>query len=89
MCAGSLDDALSGRAPFDTAMAAYQAARDRHARPVYDFTLQVSTLEPLSPEFEKVLEGIDGNQQGMDAFARVNAGVTSMERFSADWGGAV
>ncbi|MFF4857799.1 NAD(P)/FAD-dependent oxidoreductase [Streptomyces rubiginosohelvolus] len=89
MCAGSLDDALSGREPFETAMAAYQAARDRHAQPVYDFTLQVSTLEPLSPEFGKVLEGIDGNRHAMDAFARVNAGVTSMARFSADWGGTV
>ncbi|MFH9137381.1 NAD(P)/FAD-dependent oxidoreductase [Streptomyces sp. NPDC017524] len=86
LCAASLDDALSGRVPFDVSMAAYQSARDRHARPVYDFTLQVSTLDPLSTDFEKVLEGIDGNRQGMDAFARVNAGVTSMEQFSADWG---
>ncbi|MFJ1588735.1 NAD(P)/FAD-dependent oxidoreductase [Kitasatospora albolonga] len=85
LCAGALDEALSGRQPFDTAMAGYRSARDRHAQPVYDFTLQVSTLEPLSPEFEKLLESIDGNQRAMDAFAQVNAGVLPMAQFFSDW----
>ncbi|MFB7230290.1 NAD(P)/FAD-dependent oxidoreductase [Streptomyces fimicarius] len=86
LCARALDDALSGRTAFDAAMAGYQSARDRHAQPVYDFTLQVSALEPLSPEFEKLLESMAGNQQAMDAFAQVNAGVMPMSQFIAAWG---
>ncbi|MDA3648917.1 NAD(P)/FAD-dependent oxidoreductase [Saccharopolyspora indica] len=85
LCAGALDEALSGRRPFDAAMADYQAARDQHAQPVYDFTVQVSTLEP-SAEFQKVMDGIAGDQRAMDCFARVNAGVTPMSEFMAEWG---
>ncbi|WP_445398922.1 NAD(P)/FAD-dependent oxidoreductase [Streptomyces sp. LE64] len=85
LCADAVDGALSGRQPFDTAMAAYQRLRDQHARPVYEFTLQVSGLEPAPPEFDELLAGIAGNQPAMDAFAQVNAGVTSMEQFVSDW----
>ncbi|MFF2022052.1 NAD(P)/FAD-dependent oxidoreductase [Streptomyces sp. NPDC058171] len=85
LCASGLDDALSGRQPFDVAMADYQSARDQHAQPVYDFTMQVSTLEPLPPQLQKLLEDIEGNQPAMDAFAQVNSGVLSMAQFLADW----
>ncbi|ONI78029.1 oxidoreductase [Actinosynnema sp. ALI-1.44] len=85
LCADALDEALSGQQPFDTAMAGYQAARDQHAEPVYEFTVQVSTLEPLPPEFQKTLADIEGNQDAMDDFARVNSGVTALSEFSARW----
>ncbi|MGW7531629.1 NAD(P)/FAD-dependent oxidoreductase [Amycolatopsis sp. NPDC054798] len=83
-CAAALSEALSGRQPFAAAMAHYQAVRDRHEMPNYEFTAQVSTLEPLPPDLQRLLEGISDRQHAMDAFARVNAGVTTMADFLAE-----
>jgi len=46
----ALDLTLSGSRPFDEAMAEYQRGRDEHVLPMYEFTCQLATLEPLQPQ---------------------------------------
>ena len=77
----ALDESFSGRQTFDAAMAAYQSARDRHALPFYEFTCQIATLEPPPPELQKIFAAVHGNQEAMDAFARMNAAVISPAEF--------
>jgi 2-polyprenyl-6-methoxyphenol hydroxylase-like FAD-dependent oxidoreductase len=83
-CATALDEALSGARPFETAMAGYQTERDRQSLPFYELTTQLATLEPLPPELQQVLSAVDGDQEAMDAFARVGGAVTSPEDFFAE-----
>ena len=62
-------------------MARYQRTRDQHVLPMYKFTTQLATLEPPPPELAELLQAVHGNADAMDAFARVNAGVTCPSSF--------
>jgi flavin-dependent dehydrogenase len=84
LCADALDASLSGKRPFDDAMGEYQTTRDEHVLPMYEFTCQLATLEPPPPEMQHVLAAVHGNQDAMDGFARVNAGVTSPAEFFSE-----
>lgn len=75
--AAAIGQVLRGQASFDNAMGQYQAQRDAHVRPFYEFTTQLATLEPPPPELAEALAGIAGNQPAMNRFVRVTAGVTS------------
>ncbi len=85
LCATALDQAFSGSGPFDEAMTAYQSERDRQALPFYEFTALLATLQPFPPELERVLNAVHGDQDAMDAFARVGGAVTSPAKFFAEW----
>ncbi len=65
-------------------MADYQAARDEHVMPMYEFTAEFATLEPPPPELQQILQAAHGNQDAMDDFARVNAGVTLSPEFFSE-----
>jgi 2-polyprenyl-6-methoxyphenol hydroxylase-like FAD-dependent oxidoreductase len=80
----AIDQWLTGTSSFDDAMQNYQATRDNHVLPMYEFTLQLAALEPPPPEFRQLLAAIHGNQESMDGFARLNAGVTSPAEFFAE-----
>jgi 2-polyprenyl-6-methoxyphenol hydroxylase-like FAD-dependent oxidoreductase len=84
LCVRALDEACSGRRSFEEAMADYQAARDAHVLPMYEFTAAFASLEPPPPELQQILEAARGNQDAMDAFARVNAGVTPPPQFFSE-----
>ena len=84
LCVRALDEACSGRRPFEEAMADYQAARDEHVLPIYELTAEIASLEPPPPELQEILQAAHGNQDAMDGFARVNAGVTSPAEFFAE-----
>jgi 2-polyprenyl-6-methoxyphenol hydroxylase-like FAD-dependent oxidoreductase len=77
LCATALDQALTGARGFDEAMADYQSTRDGQVLPIYEFTTQLAALEPPPPDLAGLLAAAHGNQDAMDGFARVNAGVTS------------
>ncbi len=62
----------------------YQSARDGQALPMYEFTCQLAALEPPPPELENLLGAMRGNQDAMDGFARLNAGVMSPVEFFSD-----
>ncbi len=84
LCADAVSESLSGARPFYDAMAGYQRTRDEHVLPMFEFTCMLATLEPPPPELQQVLAAVHGNQEAMDGFARVNAGVTSPAEFFSE-----
>ena len=62
-------------------MGEYQATRDRHALPFYEFTAGVASLEPLPPEQVQLFGAISRNREASDAYVRVNAGCLSPAEF--------
>jgi 2-polyprenyl-6-methoxyphenol hydroxylase-like FAD-dependent oxidoreductase len=80
-CATALDEWLAGHSSFDDALGDYQRSRDQHALPMYEFTCQLATLEPPSPEMQQLLASIHGNRRAMDAFMRTCAGTMSPAEF--------
>jgi 2-polyprenyl-6-methoxyphenol hydroxylase-like FAD-dependent oxidoreductase len=81
LCATALDETFSGARSFAQALGEYHGTRDQHVLAMYDFTTQLATLEPPPPEMQQFLGAIHGNQDAMDGFARVNAGMTSPAEF--------
>ena len=79
-----MDEAFSGARAFDAAMGDTRSTRDEHVLPMFEFTCQLATLEPPPPELQQLLGAVHGNQEAMDGFARVNAGVTSPAEFFSD-----
>ena len=84
LCATALNEAFAGVCSFAVAMARYHSLRDQHVLPMYEFTIQLATLKPPPPELAQLLAAVHGNRAAMDAFVRVNAGVTSPTEFFAD-----
>jgi flavin-dependent dehydrogenase len=80
-CAIALDEFFAGRRSFDEAMKTYQDARDEMATPMYEFTCRLAALEPPSPEMQRLLVSLQGDQPAMDRFAQMNAGTISPEAF--------
>lgn len=81
MLVAALDAVFSGGKSFEAEMGRYQSLRDEHALPRYEFTTQLARLEPPPPELVQILSAAQGNQEAMDAFARVNAEVMSPAEF--------
>ena len=83
LCVDALDKSFSGARPFVDAMDEYQRTRDARVKPMYDFTCQLATLDPPTPEMQQLFSAIHGNQKAMDDFARMNAGTISPAEFFA------
>ena len=81
LCATALDESLAGSRTFEAAMADYQRTRDEQARPMYEFTTQLATLEPPPPEMQQLLGAVHGNPEAMDQFVSVVAGTVSPAEF--------
>jgi len=81
--AEALDATLGNDVPFADALAGYQARRDARATPVYQMTLGIASLQPPDEQMIGLVSAIAGNQPAMDAFARLNSGVTSPAEFFA------
>ncbi|MEV4535046.1 NAD(P)/FAD-dependent oxidoreductase [Asanoa sp. NPDC049518] len=81
--AEALEAALAGTEAYDSALAGYHAARDTRAMPVYQLTLQIAALQPPDEQMVQLMSAIAGKQDAMDAFARLNSGVTSPVEFFA------
>lgn len=80
-CVTALDEALTGVRSFDDAMQAYQEDRDQHVMAMYEFTCQLATLEPPSPQMQGLLASLVGHQHAMDRFVQMNAGTISPTEF--------
>ena len=61
----------------------YRARRDARAMPHYQMTLGIASLQPPDEQMIQLVSAIAGKQEGMDAFARLNSGVTSPVEFFA------
>ena len=84
LCVDAIDEWLTGRRPFDEVMGEYQSTRDAHVRAMYGFTAELASLEPPPTDVARVFAAAAGNREAMDAFARVNAGVTSPAEFFSE-----
>jgi 2-polyprenyl-6-methoxyphenol hydroxylase-like FAD-dependent oxidoreductase len=84
LLATALDESLSGARSFEAAMDEYRSKRDDHVLSMYEFTCQLARLEPPPPDLQQLLGAVHGNQEAMDAFVRVNAGVMSPAEFFSD-----
>ncbi len=81
LCSTALDNWMSGAEQFESAMSTYQATRDQHVFPNYDFTIQIASFQPPPPEQLQLMSAMMASQDAMDGFARVYAGVTSPAEF--------
>ncbi|MEU4560039.1 NAD(P)/FAD-dependent oxidoreductase [Actinoplanes sp. NPDC023936] len=80
--AENLAEALSALDP-DQSLPAYQEKRDARAMPVYEMTLGIASLQPPDKQMIQLATAIVGDQEKMDAFTRLNSGVTSPAEFFA------
>jgi 2-polyprenyl-6-methoxyphenol hydroxylase-like FAD-dependent oxidoreductase len=72
---------LGGTVPLARALAGYQQARDRAARPMYDFTTQLALLAPPRPAELKLFEALARSQEDASRFAGAVAGATPLRQF--------
>jgi flavin-dependent dehydrogenase len=79
--AKALDDGWSGRRPLEAALADHQAARDRRARPMYEFTCQLAALEPPPPPMRELFAALHGNRAATDEFYSALTGASSLPAF--------
>jgi 2-polyprenyl-6-methoxyphenol hydroxylase-like FAD-dependent oxidoreductase len=77
----ALDDAWSGRRPGGDALAEYQASRDERAKPMYDFTCQLATLEPPPPALQQLFAALRGNQKETNQFYSAITGSRPLPSF--------
>jgi flavin-dependent dehydrogenase len=80
-CSSAINSAFTGAASYDDAMAAYQLARDSKVMPLYEFTTQLASLEPPSPEVQHLVGAMQGNAKAMDAFVSITSGTLSPAEF--------
>jgi flavin-dependent dehydrogenase len=66
LCAAAVDQALTGSRGYAEAMADYQARRDQRALPMYELTCEFATLQPPSPQLERLLVAVHGNPDAME-----------------------
>lgn len=82
--AEALDRSLGGAEPYNETMAKYQYDRDQRVTPIFHLTCQLATCEPPPPEVQKIFGACAGNQEAMDAFARMNGGILSPAEFFSE-----
>ena len=82
-CASALDAWLTGRQTFDDAMAAYQAERDQHAKPMFDLTCEFATLAPPPPQMQQLLGAAAAREETADQFVSMMAGTLPVPAFFA------
>ena len=83
LCATALDESISGTRSFEDAMSVYQSTRDQRL-PMYKFTCDFASFTPPTFEKQQLLAAVHGNQEAMNGFARVIAGVTSPADFFSE-----
>jgi 2-polyprenyl-6-methoxyphenol hydroxylase-like FAD-dependent oxidoreductase len=81
MLATALDEGWSGRRPLDEGLTENQASRDRRAKPMYDFTCQLATLEPPPPHMQQLFAALRGNQAATNDFYAAITGSRPLPAF--------
>ena len=86
LCADALDERFSGVALLRGRDGATTSrARTEHVLPMYEFTARArDPPAPAARDRSSCSRRSHGNQEAMDAFARVNAGVTSPAEFFSE-----
>jgi len=79
----ALDDALTGRRPWDAALGDFHRLRDEDAMPKYGFTCDFATLEPPPAEMQALIGAMQGDQAAQDDFISVLTGTMPAPAFFA------
>ena len=81
LLADAVADGLGGIRPLAGALGRYHQARDRAARPMYDFTARLAAVSPPSPAEMALFRALACRQQDADAFAGVLTGAVPLRQF--------
>jgi 2-polyprenyl-6-methoxyphenol hydroxylase-like FAD-dependent oxidoreductase len=77
----ALDEAFSGRAAFDAALAAYEQRRNEAAAPLYRDNLNFAQFLPPPPEFYGLRAALRGNVEDTRHFMMARFGLLPRESF--------
>lgn len=77
----ALDAGFSGRLPLADALARYQSTRDQRAKPMYEFTRQLATLEPPPPPMQQLFAALRGDQAATNQFFSALTGSIPLAAF--------
>jgi flavin-dependent dehydrogenase len=83
LLAGALDQAFRGEAQMSEALAGFTRKRDQAVKPMYDFTLQMASMEPPSPEMAALFQAISNDPEATSRFLGMFAGTVGVEEFMA------
>ena len=81
LLADAAADGLGGIRPLDEALRRYHQARDRAARPMYDFTARLAAIAPPLPAEMALFKAIERRQEDADLFAGVLTGSVPLRQF--------
>jgi 2-polyprenyl-6-methoxyphenol hydroxylase-like FAD-dependent oxidoreductase len=76
--ADAVEAGLGGREPLESALARYQAERDRAALPMYEFTAELASLGPPVVEQQVLFRALEGNEAEIERFFGVFAGTVPL-----------
>ena len=79
----ALDAGLSGRAPLEAALGAFEEQRNAAAMPIHQMTLQFAGMAPPPPETQQLLAALPGNQPQTDRFFGALTGTVPLAEFFA------
>jgi len=78
----ALEAALTGRAAMTATMAGYERARNRAARPMFEFTTQLARLAPPRPAEQRLFAALAEQPAEVERFFGVLAGAIPQREFS-------
>jgi len=79
--AEAIDAGLGGRQPIEQALAAYEETRNQAELPYFDFTTQLSALQPPPAEVQQLLEALRENPEQRSRFFGVLAHTVPVTEF--------
>jgi flavin-dependent dehydrogenase len=79
----AIDEAFSGRRPWDVTMAARQDARDRRTRAMFELTCQFASMDPPSEESAQLFAAVAADPRASEDFVSTYAGSMAVEDFFA------
>jgi flavin-dependent dehydrogenase len=81
----AIDAGLTGRVPLDEALAAHEQRRNEIAMPLYEFTCNIASMEPLDARTNVLFQAISRSREHTDRFLGIAGGaVHPFEFFSAE-----
>ena len=81
LLADAVADGLAGIRPLSSALGQYHRARDKAARPMYDFTARLAAIAPPTPAEMAMFQAVSRRQQDTDAFVGTLTGAVPLREF--------
>lgn len=72
---------LDGARPLAKTLAGYARARDRETKPIYEFTVGLAQLRPVSPAEQHMFAAIGADPAATEAFLATISGIAPIRRF--------